>query len=61
MLLFTREDLVKAIHAAGVPEGVTGVRVDIFPKKLELQIGVSDMLPGSPNIPLADMVHVKPG
>jgi hypothetical protein len=39
-----RESLVKAIIAAGVPAGLTGVRLDGYPKSQEVPIGVSEHL-----------------
>lgn len=36
-----RAALFKAILAAGLPEGVTAVRLDAYPRAQELQLGVS--------------------
>lgn len=38
---------MKAIIAAGVPAGLTGVRLDGYPKSQEVPIGVSEQLDGS--------------
>jgi hypothetical protein len=50
-LVLHRESMYKAILAAGVPEGMTAVRLDAFPKSGEIPLGVSmsvDKLHGPP-------------
>lgn len=34
---------MQAVLAAPVPAGATAVRVDVYPKNLELELGVSDL------------------
>lgn len=38
---FNRQSLFKAIIAADRPEGLTAVRLDVYPRAQELQLGVS--------------------
>jgi hypothetical protein len=41
---FCRDELVTAVVAAPTPDGVTAVRVDVYPKSKQLDIGVSPVL-----------------
>lgn len=35
-----RQSLIQAIVSQPLPEGATGVRLDAYPKKLEIELGV---------------------